>query len=151
MSLQAIFDAYPPLLLALAGLDDVRFVGPKQWAEQAKPRRIAWKPAGVTHLPPKETGMVLVRQWRVNVEIWGKDLTDTEVLVEKFLAVSHDILSRFSFGTSGSETWDVGGSTADGCKCDLVLLLQSPVLKTQPRSRPITDFIATQTMGDTTV
>ncbi len=145
MSLQAIFDAYPPLL----AMPQVAFKGPKQWAEQNKPPRIAWKPEGVNHLPPRETGVILTRQWRIKVEIWGRDLGDTEALLNKFLAVTHDICSRFSFATSGSETWDVGGSTADGCKCDLLLLLQVPVMKTQLPSRPITDFNATHTMGDT--
>jgi hypothetical protein len=146
MALEEVFAAYAPRLATIAGL---AFVGPGQVDDNAKHPRISWNPKRANHLAPKETGVILTRQIAIEVEVWGGDLTQTEYLLHRFIATTHDLCSRFSYGF-GSEEWLTGGSTASGCVCKLTLLLQVPVLKTEPASKPV-NFQVTHTMGETQV
>jgi hypothetical protein len=153
MSLTTIFAAFEPLLVAAFEPllpSTVKFVGPERKDDQSTAPRISWHPKRERHLPPKELGIVLVRECAIEVEIWGDDLAQTEELLGKFLAVTHDLCSRFSY-SFGSGEWITGGVSASGCIHRLNLLLQIPVPKTELPSRPVTAFTATHTMGNTQV
>jgi hypothetical protein len=145
VSLEAVFAAYPPLLP-----NDVTFVGPDKRNEQARPPRISWNPKRARHLDPRETGVVITRQWEIDVEIWGTSLTETEALVHAFIATTHDLCSRFSYGL-GDEDWNTGGVSAEGCLCSLTMRLKVPVLKTEYPSIPVTAAAPSFTMGNTQV
>ncbi len=150
MSLESIFAEFPARLPP-----DLTFLPPKRKDDIGKPPRIVWKPLRDNLLPPRglggrDTSPIFERQWTILVEVWGEDLTATEVLANAFLSVAQDLLSKHSYSPGPAE-WDVGGVTGKGVLCLLSFQLRTPILKTVIPTVPVTGFEPTFVMGETQV
>jgi hypothetical protein len=150
MGLGAVFDA-----IAAEFEAEVRFVGPDRKDDNSSPGRISWDPRGAKHEPPQRTGggagddgHILTRHWLVEVEIWGDGFDDTQDLANRFLAVLHDKVTKFSY-RPGEEKWNTGGNTANGCTCTMMIVIITPIPRTAARTARPTLSVNFQ-MGDTT-
>lgn len=151
MSLKAIFDQFKaPGSDWLP--DDVIFVGPDDADDTSRKPRIAWTPAAARHTKPRSLGggpghdgEIMQREWLIQVEVWGDDLTATEALVDEFLASAHELLSTAGYN-GGQETWNPGGRTASGSLCVISFHLLTPVRRKPKPSRLITQIDATPTL-----
>lgn len=121
--------------------EDCRFVGPDRIDDNSAPPRISWNPLGSRLVEPNQirgddgNDPIFTRQWAIEVDVWGKDLAGAEALVDRFLAVAFEKLSRHSMGKlqPPTEAWNPGGVTARGVHCVLSLFVMRPVLRTPPR------------------
>lgn len=121
--------------------ENCRFVGPERKDDNTAPPWICWNPIGSRLTEPKQVrgdaagaDPIYTRQWAIQVDVWGASLTATEELVDRFLAVAFEKLSRHSLGYQPQqEVWNPGGVTARGAECVLTIFIARPVLRTPAR------------------
>ena len=151
MGLEEIFEPVGDALKELA--PGLAFKDPGRRADAGRPPQISWDPAEAAHDAATritgaagDDGPFSTRQWAIQIDVWGKDLAETQILVDLFLATARRLLSRHSF-RPGQEKWDTGGVSGNGVVCKAVIFIACPVMKIPQPYRRITEVDVTSSMG----
>lgn len=147
MALAVVFDAVAERLG-----DDVSFGGPDEVGKESRPPRITWEPVADKFDRARrlgggagDDGAIWTRAWTVRVQFWGGVFSTTEELVNRFLAILHDLLTAHSYAPKQS-VWDTGEVTDKGATCTMLLEIYAPVLRTVQETREVEAIAFTNTI-----